>query len=105
MLSDEEQQLLRLGVLQWFGPASRDDNIARMIGYSSAESQREDVERLHDSISDQLGREEVRRALRMVELAFVNNYYGAGSEWEELTNLTDEATIRKIRELQARYSD
>ena len=49
---------------------------------------------------EQLDKADVRRALEATEIVFVSDTLGAASDWEIVTGLTDEETLRTLRKVQ-----
>ena len=98
----EERELLAHGLAHWGGPAHATDALARVMGF-------ENVERLYrdgDGIAEQLRAGEalsvadLARALIATEFVFASDYYGAGWDWENVTGISDEVTIKRLREVQ-----
>ena len=100
-LTRKEKEVLREGIFQWEGPAWMTDEVATMIGYESASAFYADSGRLKRKVAlGRLSPIDARRALVATEVAFASDVIGAGVEWETVTGLDDDETLRLLRELQ-----
>ncbi|MFG2038826.1 hypothetical protein [Dactylosporangium sp. NPDC048998] len=101
-LTDDERHLLVRALAEWGGPAHSTDSLAVAMGFENTEDLLLEVRRIARSIrtNESLSRRDWRRALIATEFVFASDVFGSGYEWSTTTGLSDEATIRTLRELQ-----
>lgn len=101
-LSNEERELLRLGVLQWIGPSTPTEELAQAIGFEGTRDLFDQTPRIHDAIKkgDSLPPEDWTRALLSAEINFSSHLFGCGEHWTACTAISDEDAIRVLRSLQ-----
>jgi hypothetical protein len=103
-LSAAERDLLAQGLDHWGGPARATDALARVMGFENVE----DLYREGDRVARELRRggnlsgADLARALIATEFVFASDYYGAGWDWENVSGLSDEETIKRLREVQGK---
>lgn len=104
-LSDEERKLLWQGLGQWGGPADLTDAMAVAMGFASTAGFFEEEERLSAALEEKaaLPPADWRRILLATEIVFASDIVGAGYEWQTVTGLDDESTLRILRRLQQRF--
>jgi len=105
-LTKDERAILACGLIEWGGPASGTDEIARLIGFRDLSSLYEDGSRIADSIrgGHALSADDWRRALLATELVFASDLIGSGIDWEVTTGFGDERTIRLLRNAQRKLA-
>lgn len=101
-LSAAEKRVLRAGLLDWGGPASPTDTLAKALGFSSAEEIAPEAWALWHEIerASSLTVEDWRRVLLAVEVVFISDVVGSGLDWRHTSGLTDEETVGILRGLQ-----
>jgi hypothetical protein len=101
-LSAEERYLLAHGLHQWGGPARATDALARLMGFEHVQDLYRDGARIAQELRSgaNLSGADLARALIATEFVFASDYYGAGWDWEDGTGLSDEDTIKRLREVQ-----
>jgi hypothetical protein len=101
-LSADERDLLAHGLDHWGGPGHATDALARVMGFESVEKLYREGGRIAGQLraGADLGAADLARALIATEFVFVSDYYGAGWDWENVTGLSDEDTINRLREVQ-----
>jgi hypothetical protein len=100
-LTDEERDLLDAGLIHWGGPARMTDQLAAAIGFVSADAFYNEEEEIRRRIErGNYSALDARRALAATEIVFASDVVGAGVEWEIVTGLTDQETLRTLRGLQ-----
>lgn len=101
-LSDEQRRLLSTGVWIWGGPTRLTEDVARVLGWpdrSALLAHSKDLAlRLRDGQA--LRKSEWATALTSLELAWASSYYGAGGEWDIVTDWSDEETHATLRSIQ-----
>ena len=104
-LSDEERTLLWRGLGQWGGPADLTDAMAVAMGFASTADFFEEEKRLSAALEEKaaLLPADWRRILLATEIVFASDIVGAGYEWQTVTGLDDESTLRILRRLQQRF--
>ena len=103
-LSDDERELLRDGLLEWGGSAHLTDPMAVAMGFASSADFFSTAKKLRLLLEEKaaLPPAEWRRILLATEIVFVSDVVGAGYEWETVTGMDDESTLRVLRGLQKR---
>lgn len=101
-LTGDERFLLRQGLAQWGGPCGMTNALAVALGYEDATHFSEEADRILRALDsgERLDNADARRALEATEIAFVSDTLGAACDWEEVTGLTDEETLRTLRKVQ-----
>ncbi|GAB4051100.1 hypothetical protein [Catellatospora paridis] len=101
-LTDAERHLLVRGFSEWGGPAHATDALAVAMGFEGVEDMYRQVRRLTASIEagQPLSRRDWRRSLIATEFVFASDIFGSGYEWSTTTGLSDEETMKTLRELQ-----
>lgn len=103
-LTEYERRVLRQGLVQWSGPAALEEPMAIAMGFASKAdfftTAKELVTRLEQKAP--LRRIDWKRVLLATEIVFVSDVVGAGYEWETVTDLDDDETLRTLRSLQVR---
>ena len=100
-LTPEEKDVLVAGLGQWGGPARMTDEVAKVIGFESTRAFYSDVQRIRRDVEHgDLSPTDARRALMATEFVFVSDVIGAGVEWETVTGMPDDETLRLLRGLQ-----
>ncbi|WP_230687074.1 hypothetical protein [Catellatospora vulcania] len=101
-LTDAERHLLVRGFHEWGGPAHATDALAVAMGFEDVEDMYQQVRRLRTSIQagQPLSRRDWRRSLIATEIVFASDIFGSGYEWSTTTGLTDEETMKTLRDLQ-----
>jgi hypothetical protein len=72
------------------------------MGFDNVESLYRDGDRIAKELrrGATLTAADLARALVATEFVFASDYYGAGSDWENVTGFSDADTIRRLREVQ-----
>jgi hypothetical protein len=102
-LTPAEQDLLVQGLVQWGGPASPTDALARAIGFqSSVDLWQGEGRSLRDALrlGTPLTPGDWRRILLATEIVFASDVVGAGTDWPITTGLSDLETITALRAIQ-----
>lgn len=101
-LASLERSLLTQGVLQWLGPARTTTAFARALGFRDVPHLVEEATNLHDSLRAEraLTRVEWTQALLLTELAWSSDEVGAATDWDAVTDFTDEDTLPVLRRVQ-----
>jgi hypothetical protein len=106
-LTNEERELLVLGLWQWGGPAHGFDSLAHLMGFES----HYDLifvngQRIADSIKngESVSADDWYRALVATEIVFASNVLGAASDWEIVTGLKDAQSLELLRTVQRKVS-
>lgn len=101
-LSGNERYLLRQGVLQWVGPASPNESVARSAGFDSLAESMSMALPLVKAIDEKtpMALAQWKRALAMTELMFGSWEFGVVFEWHTVTGLEDLETITALRSVQ-----
>ena len=105
-LAEDELELLRTGLSEWGGPARCTAALAVAMGFDSVEHLLAEGRRLRYELAagSRLTREDWIRSVVATEIVFVSDVYGSGSDWHSTTGLSDEATIRLLRVVQAKVA-
>ncbi len=101
-LTSPERELLARGLSEWGGPARATDLLARAMGFSDSYALLREGDAIIDALrtGKDLSRADWARALVATELAFASDYYGSGVEWPTTVGMSDEETVRCLREVQ-----
>jgi hypothetical protein len=101
-LSDDERDLLAHGLDHWRGPAHATDALARVMGFENVHALYRDGSRIARELRSgaNVSGADLARALIATEFVFASDDYGAGWDWESVTELSDEDTIKRLREVQ-----
>jgi hypothetical protein len=102
-LTSDERHLLRSGLLEWGGPASATDELARPMGFLGKDDLlRGDGDRLRQAIDrgEPLTRHDWRRTLLATEIVFASDVVGSGWDWSITTGLADDLSIKLLRAVQ-----
>lgn len=104
VLSADEREFLIQGLVQWGGPATCTDDIARVIGFSGEADFRAGAKRIVGMLREAspMSGEDWTRALVATELVYASDRYGAGVEWETVSGWGDVESIHMLRGLQRR---
>ena len=103
-LTDFERRVLQQGLFQWGGPAALKDLMAMAMGFASKDDFFAVARGLATRLEQKapLRRIDWERVLLATEIVFVSDVVGAGYEWETVTGLDDDETLRTLRSLQVR---
>lgn len=79
--------------------------MAVAMGFASTAGFFEEEERLSAALKEKaaLPPADWRRILLSTEIVFASDIVGAGYEWQTVTGLDDESTLRILRRLQQRF--
>jgi hypothetical protein len=102
-LTPAEQDLLVQGLVQWGGPASPTDELARAMGFRSSQDLWQGKGReLRDAVRQgkPLIPSDWRQTLLATEIVFASDVVGAGADWPIVTGLSDHETITALRTIQ-----
>ena len=101
-LTDDEQELLWRGLLEWGGPASPTKSMAVAMGFRDVSDLLKEGSRIRKDIRERrpLTYSDWRRALLATEIVFASDVVGSGVEWSTTTGLEDEETMRMLRSIQ-----
>ena len=105
-LTAEERRVLRCGITEWGGPASCTEEFARAMGFESVADLRQHSPRLRDAVEagEPLTRTDWRRVALMTEVVFASDEVGSGLDWAITTGMSDEETIRLLRDIQRKLN-
>jgi len=97
-----ECEFLLAGVREWGGPATPNDGVARLCGFSNPAAMDSGLKAIDAALAEQrpLRRKDWRRALIATEIVFASDTYGAGVEWQIVTGRDDCESLVTLRELQ-----
>jgi len=103
-LSETQRRLLRAGLAEWGGPATCTEELSRAMGFDSVHDLSIQSRRLRPMLSagDALSALDWRRTLLATEIVFASSVVGSGCDWSITTGLTDEETLKELREVQRR---
>ncbi len=103
-LTKEEREILARGLIDWGGPASPTDEIARLLGFTDMEALFGEGRRIADDLQSgqALTPSDWRRALFATELVFASDLVGSGIDWSGTSGFSDERTIRLLRSIQVK---
>ena len=101
-LADDERRLLIGGLHQWSGPARPTTPLAEALGFVDVTDLYAQCARWSELLRQgaDLPSRDLIRAVVATECVFVSDVFGAGVEWETVTGLSDDETIRILRRLQ-----
>jgi hypothetical protein len=101
-LTSDERELLARGLLTWGGPADPTPAILALMGFADQDDLHRRAPRIAAALraDEPLEPADQIRALSATEIVFVSDRHGAGVEWETVTGLSDEETIRLLRAVQ-----
>jgi hypothetical protein len=101
LLTNEERELLLVGLTQWGGPARMTNEVAAAVGFGRADAFYNEKEQIAVRIErGDFTPIDARRALAATEIVFASDVVGAGVEWETVTGLSDAETLQTLRRLQ-----
>ncbi|MGA5132259.1 hypothetical protein ACPCTO_20885 [Streptomyces olivoreticuli] len=102
LLTDEEVQLLRKGLMEWSGPARCTEEFALAMGFVSALDLPERCSDIRSALTagDSIDPMDWARILLATEIAFASDVVGSGYEWSTTTGWSDEVTIKTLRAIQ-----
>ena len=101
-LAEDERRLLIRGLHQWGGPARPTKHLAEVLGFADVPDLHAECSRMSALLRQgaDLPSPDLVRAILATEVIFISDAFGAGVEWETVTGLSDEETIRILRGLQ-----
>ncbi|WP_155855956.1 hypothetical protein [Cellulomonas sp. URHD0024] len=101
-LDEPQRRFLRAALLDWSGPARPTDELAAAMGFSRAENLSREAWTLWTRIEagEKLTTNAWRQVLLAVEIVFVSDVVGSGLDWRFTSGMSDEESIRVLRELQ-----
>jgi hypothetical protein len=102
LLTDEEVQLLRTGLMEWSGPARSTEEFAAAMGFTSAKDLPGQCRKIRSALGagDAIEPMDWARTLVATEIAFASDVVGSGYEWSTTTGWSDEATVKTLRAIQ-----
>lgn len=102
VLNDDERRVLCRGLIEWGGPARCTEEMAVALGFDTVADLHGETDRLLAALvaGEPLTPVDWGRVLLSTEVVFASDLVGAGVDWECVTGLTDEETIRILRDLQ-----
>ena len=113
-IAQDERRLLATALLQW-GAEVRSptdefalpltnptDKLAVALGFRDEDDLRSETRRIMGQLESDgpISRRDVTRALAAAEVVFASDIFGAGTEWEIVTGLSDAETIAGLRNIQ-----
>jgi hypothetical protein len=106
VLAPGEIRLLRRALLEWGGPAHCSEELAFGMGFDSIADMLARCAAFRSALGndDPLAPPDWARILLAVEIVFVSDLAGSGTEWETTTGLTDAATIETLRLVQRKLA-
>ena len=101
-LNSQEIQLLQAGLAEWGGPAHMTADLAVALGFQGVDDFHAEARRISATIGRSLPMRPAdwKRALLATEIAFASDVFGSGVEWSTTVGISDETTIRLLRQLQ-----
>jgi len=101
-LDRDERFLLSQGLGQWGGPAGCTEELAVAMGFASVLDLLSEGKRIAHLIDSGAPMTQLdwTRALVCTEIVFASDVFGAGVEWEIVTPLDDETSLRTLRGIQ-----
>src|SRR5689334_20975001 len=101
-LTWDERAVLACGLIEWGGPASGTNEIARVLGFADLGSLYKDGGAIASALraGHPLTALDWRRALMATELVFASDLVGSGIDWSSTTGFDDEQTITILRSTQ-----
>ncbi|MDA0184819.1 hypothetical protein OJ997_31240 [Solirubrobacter phytolaccae] len=101
-LTDEERTLLVSGLNEWGGSARPTPDVAKLMGFGGVEALLREGGVIARKVKarEPLSAADWRRALFATEIVFVSDLVGSGVDWATTTGLTDEQSIRLLRDVQ-----
>jgi hypothetical protein len=105
-LTEMERSILASGLLEWGGPASPTDDLARVLGFDDVRALYDQGRALAMSLraGEPLTPADWRRALLATELAFASDVLGSGVDWSTTTGWRDDETIGYLRNIQRKLA-
>lgn len=105
-LADDERSLLLAGVAEWSGPARPNNDLARAMGFDDTDAISDSSDRLIRLLTQHkpMTSSEWAQVLLLTEIVFASDYYGSGLYWEGNTDLDDDVTIRRLRDVQRKLA-
>jgi hypothetical protein len=90
------------GVVEWGGPAHCTEEFAVAMGFTSVAGLFDSQDRLLAALrnAEPLTQIDWARALLLSEVVFASDVVGSGLDWSITVGLSDEETIRVLREIQ-----
>jgi hypothetical protein len=106
VMSGEERDLLRRGLLEWSGPARGTEEFAVAMGFSGLDGLLQEGKRIRAKLDSGESLEPIdwARALLATEVAFVSDMVGSGHDWSVTTGFSDEETVRILRSIQRKLA-
>lgn len=106
VLSDEERELLRCGLLEWSGPARGTEEFAVAMGFPGLDGLLQEGKRIRARLASGESLEPIdwARALLATEVAFASDVVGSGHDWSITTGFSDEETVRILRSIQRKLA-
>ena len=101
-LTDDERSMLRWGLLDWGGPASPTDDLARVMGFESLADLSAQARRIAEAVwtGQGLSRRDWTRALVATEFVWASDVFGSGLESIHTWGYTDAEGIATLRSIQ-----
>lgn len=101
-LTDDERSMLRWGLLDWGGPATPTDNLARVMGFESVPDLYEQGRRIAESVwtSQGLSRRDWTRALVATEFVWASDVLGSGLDSVFTWGFPDVEAVAVLRSVQ-----
>lgn len=101
-LSEDERSMLRWGLLDWGGPASPTDDLARVMGFESVADLYVQARRIAESVSinEGLSRRDWTRALVATEFVWASDVFGSGLDSIHTWGFSDAEGVAILRSVQ-----
>lgn len=105
-ITDVQRAILRRALLQWGGPATCSEELARAMGFRSVADLGAATRRLLAALRDgrPLPPADWVRLLLSAEIVVMSDVVGAGRDWAIVTGLSDAETLVALRGLQRQIS-
>lgn len=101
-LSDDERSMLRWGLLDWGGPASPTDDLARVMGFESVADLYVQARRMAEDVwtGKGLTRRDWTRALVATEFVWASDVFGSGLDAVYTWGFSDAEGVVLLRSIQ-----
>jgi hypothetical protein len=101
-LTEDERAMLRWGLLDWGGPATPTDALARVMGFESIDALYEGSRRIADLVSTRsaLSRRDWTRSLIATELVWASDVLGSGLDSVYTFGYSDTEAVVILRSIQ-----
>lgn len=101
-MTDDELDLLCVGLREWGGSGDLTDPLARAFGFAGVDDFFVQGQRIAECLDQgaPMPFTDWRRTLLATEVVFVSDVVGSGVDWETTTGIGDLDALRRLRSLQ-----